>query len=83
MAAVRLLLCARFRHRWRSWLSLFLLIALVSGLVLAGVVAGRRTATAFRRFEADAGARPSVCNPSERRSDWPNIGCHGAEPDEP
>ena len=55
MAAVRLLLRARFRHRWRSWLALSLLIALVSGLVLAGVVAGRRTATAFPRFGAAHG----------------------------
>jgi ABC-type lipoprotein release transport system permease subunit len=55
LAAVGLLLRARFRLRWRSWLSLCLLIALVSGLVLAGVVAGRRTAAAFPRFEAAHG----------------------------
>ncbi len=55
MAAVRLLLGVRFRRRWRSWLSLSLLIALVSGLVLAGVAAGRSTATAFPRFEAAHG----------------------------
>jgi ABC-type lipoprotein release transport system permease subunit len=55
LAAVSLLLRARFRLRWRSWLSLCLLIALASGLVLAGVAAGRRTATAFPRFEAAHG----------------------------
>jgi putative ABC transport system permease protein len=41
---------AELRHRWRSWLLLSLLVALVSGIVLAGVVAGRRTATAFPRY---------------------------------
>jgi hypothetical protein len=55
LAAVLLLLGARFRHRWRSWLALGLLIALVSGLVLAGVVAARRTATAFPRYLAAHG----------------------------
>ncbi|HEV3295269.1 MAG TPA: hypothetical protein VG123_40340, partial [Streptosporangiaceae bacterium] len=55
MAAVLFLLGARFRHRWRSWLVLSLLIALMSGLVLAGVVAGRRTATAFPRYLAAHG----------------------------
>ena len=55
LAAVLLLLRARFRHRWRSWLALSLLIALVSGLVLAGVVAARRTATAFPRYLAAHG----------------------------
>jgi len=60
LVAVRLLLRARFRHRWRSWLSLCLLIALVSGLVLAGVAAGRRTSTAFPRFEAAHGYDANV-----------------------
>jgi hypothetical protein len=46
---------AELRHRWRSWLLLSLLVALVSGLVLAGVTAARRTATAFPRFEAAHG----------------------------
>jgi hypothetical protein len=55
LAAVLFLLGARFRHRWRSWLVLSLLIALMSGLVLAGVVAGRRTATAFPRYLAAHG----------------------------
>jgi hypothetical protein len=52
LALLRLLLRARFRHRWRSWLPLWLLVALASGLVLAGVAAGHRTATAFSRYEA-------------------------------
>jgi ABC-type lipoprotein release transport system permease subunit len=41
---------AELRRRWRSWLILVALIAVVSGLVLAATAAGRRTATAFPRF---------------------------------
>ncbi len=55
MAVVRVLFRAEFRHRWRSWLLLALLVGLVSGLVLAGVAAGRRTATAFPRYVAAHG----------------------------
>jgi ABC-type lipoprotein release transport system permease subunit len=40
------------RQRWRSWLALSLLIALVVGAVLAGVQTARRTATAWPRFES-------------------------------
>jgi hypothetical protein len=47
-----MLLRARFRHRRRSWLLLCLLIALVSGLVLAAAATALRTATAFPRYEA-------------------------------
>jgi ABC-type antimicrobial peptide transport system permease subunit len=50
-----MLLRSSFRHRWRSWLLLSVLVALVSGLVLAAVVAGRDTATAFPRYEAAHG----------------------------
>jgi ABC-type lipoprotein release transport system permease subunit len=55
LALLRLLLRSRFRHGWRSWLPLCLLVALASGLVLAGIAAGRRTATAFPRYEAAHG----------------------------
>jgi hypothetical protein len=55
LATLSLLLRVRFRHRRRSWLLLCLLIALVSGLVLAAAAAGRRTATAFPRYEAAYG----------------------------
>jgi ABC-type lipoprotein release transport system permease subunit len=41
---------AEMRRRWRSWLILVVLIAVVGGLVLAAAAAGRRTATAFPRF---------------------------------
>ena len=46
---------AEFKRRWRSWLALALMIALVGGLVLAAAAAGRRTATAFPRFVATHG----------------------------
>jgi ABC-type lipoprotein release transport system permease subunit len=50
VAVVRILFRAEGRHHWRSWLFLAVLIALVSGLVLAGVATGRRTASAFPRY---------------------------------
>jgi len=51
MTVVSVLVRAEFRHRWRSWLLLALMVALVSGLVLAGLGAGRRTATSFARYQ--------------------------------
>lgn len=55
MGAVRLLFGTELRRRWRSWLILTVLIAVVAGLVLAAAAAGRRTATAFPRFVASHG----------------------------
>jgi len=55
VGAVRLVFGAELRRRWRSWLILVVLIALVGGLVLAAAAAGRRTATAFPRFVASHG----------------------------
>ena len=55
MAALGMLLRAMVRQRWRSWLLLSLLVALVSGLVLASAAACRRTASAFPRFKAAHG----------------------------
>ena len=55
MGAVWLVFGAEFRRRWRSWLILVVLIAVVGGLVLAATAAGRRTATAFPRFVAAHG----------------------------
>src|SRR5580698_8678707 len=52
--ALGLLLRARLR-RWRGWISLCLLAGLLSGLVLAAVSAGHRTATAFPQFVAAHG----------------------------
>jgi len=55
LAVLAVLLRSSFRHRWRSWLALCLLIALVSGLVLAATAAGRRSDSAFSQFEAAHG----------------------------
>ena len=55
LSFLRLMLQTGTRHRWRSWLALTLLTAVVVGLVLAGAVTARRTATAFPRFEAAHG----------------------------
>jgi len=55
LGAVWLVFGAEFRRRWRSWLMLVALIAVVGGLVLAAAAAGRRTATAFPRFVAAHG----------------------------
>jgi len=55
VGAVWLVFGAEFRRRWRSWLILVLLIAVVGGLVLAASAAGRRTSTAFPRFVAAHG----------------------------
>ena len=52
MPLLGMLLSTGARQRWRSWLALTLLIALVVGFVLAGVQTARRTATAFPRYEA-------------------------------
>jgi FtsX-like permease family len=55
VGAFRLVFGAELRRRWRSWLVLVVLIAVVGGLVLAAAAAGRRTATAFPRFVASHG----------------------------
>ena len=60
LAVVRMLFRAEFRHRWRSWMYLALFVALVSGLVLAGMAAGRRTASAFPRYVAAYGSDAEV-----------------------
>ena len=62
MGAVWLVFGAELRRRWRSWLILVVLIAVVGGLVLAASAAGRRTATAFPRFVAAHGYDFSVFN---------------------
>lgn len=60
MTAVWFVVGAEFRHRWRSWLSLAVLVAVVGGLVLATAAAGRRTASAFPRFAAQYGFNSMV-----------------------
>ena len=55
MGAVLMVFRAELRRRWRSWVILVVLVAVVGGLALAAVAAGRRTASAFPRFVAAHG----------------------------
>jgi len=59
---------AERRRRWASWLALALLVALVGGAALSGVVAAKRTASAFpdyfRRYGGDVGVFSSGPVPS-------------------
>ena len=55
MGAIVLVLAARARHYWRSWLLLGLVVAIGTGFVLAGVTTGRRADSAFPRFAASYG----------------------------
>jgi hypothetical protein len=55
MRGVWLVLAAGFRHQWRSWVLLGLLIAVTSGFVLAAAAAGRRTNSAYPRYVASHG----------------------------
>ncbi len=80
MTALAMLLRVMFRHRWRSWLLLSLLVALVSGLVLASAATARRTASAFPRFKAAHGydaflftvtPKPKIATPPEVASATP------------
>ena len=50
MDALRLIFGAELRRRWRSWLALAVLVAVVGGVVMAAAAAGRRTASAFPTF---------------------------------
>jgi hypothetical protein len=50
-----MVLRARLRQHWRSWLALSGLVALVGGLVIAAAAAGSRTASAFPGFVARHG----------------------------
>jgi hypothetical protein len=55
MGAILLVLMARARRYWRSWLLLGLVVAIGTGVVLAAVTAGRRADSAFPRFAASHG----------------------------
>jgi hypothetical protein len=55
LGAVLLVFRSELRRRWRSWLVLVVLIAIVGGLALAAAAAGRRAASAFPRFVAAHG----------------------------
>jgi hypothetical protein len=62
LGAVLLVFRSELRRRWRSWLILVVLIAVVGGLALAAVAAGRRTASAFPRFVATHGYDAYIFN---------------------
>jgi hypothetical protein len=55
VAGVWLVLQAESRRRWRSWLTIAVLVSVVAGFVLAAAAAGRRTESAFPRFVAAHG----------------------------
>jgi hypothetical protein len=55
LGAVALAFRTELRRRWRSWLAVAVLVAVVGGLVLAAAAAGRRTASAFPDYVADHG----------------------------
>ena len=55
MQAVVMVLRARFRQYWKSWLALSLLVAAAGGFVLTTASAGHRTAHAFPDFAARHG----------------------------
>ena len=50
MRAVAMVLRARLRQYWKSWLALSVLVAVVGGLALAAASSGRRTGAAFPGF---------------------------------
>lgn len=50
MGTLSLIFGTELRHRWRSWLALAVLVAVVGGLVLEATAAGRRTNSAFPHF---------------------------------
>ena len=55
VGAVVMVLRARFRQYWKSWLALSLLVAVAGGFVLTTAAAGHRTADAFPGFVARHG----------------------------
>ena len=60
MGAVAFTFRAELRSRWKSWLLIAVLIALVGGFVLAATAAGRRTDAAFPDFVAAHGFDATV-----------------------
>ena len=55
MTVVGMVVRAELRRRWRSWLALALLVAVVGGVVLGAAAAGRRTESAFPDYLARYG----------------------------
>jgi hypothetical protein len=62
--ALGLIFRAELCRRWRSWLALAVLIAVVGGVVMASAAAGRRTASAFPSFVRTHGYDFNVFNGS-------------------
>ena len=62
MTALGLIYRGELRRRWRSWLALAVMVAVASGVVLAAIGAGNRTATAYPRFVAAHGFDGTVYN---------------------
>lgn len=60
LSAIGLVLRAEFRRRWRSWLVVAVLVAVVGGAVLAAAAAGRRTVSAFPSFVSRYGFDAAV-----------------------
>ncbi len=75
MAGVMFLLRTRLRAKWASWLLVVVLVALVSGLVLAGVSTARRTTTSVPRYLADHGYDAFLfgVNPIPQLTRLPNV----------
>ena len=75
MDALGLIFRAELRRRWRSWLALAILIAVVGGVVMAAASAGRRTATAFPTFERTHGYDFIVFNgaPAPELARYPSV----------
>jgi len=75
LGAVRLAIRAEFRHRWRSWATIAVLISVVGGLVLAALAAGRRTENAFPRFVAAHGFDAAVyaAQPVPKLAELPEV----------
>jgi hypothetical protein len=60
VGALVLVMRAESRRRWRAWLALVLLIALVGGVALGAIAAGRRTDSAFPSFAVAHGFDAAV-----------------------
>ena len=60
MGAAAFAFRAELRSRWRSWLAIALLVAVVGGFVLAATAAGRRTTSAYPQFVATYGYDATV-----------------------
>jgi ABC-type lipoprotein release transport system permease subunit len=66
---------AELRRRWRSWLALAFLVAIVGGVVLAATAAGNRTGTAFPSFVRAHGYDAVVASetPLPQLARWPEV----------